>query len=93
MTNGDPFLAELVRSWRHVQSYTDVLASYWSPTDPMVSTCPRGCELQDTGWCTMAHCTPSVDAYRRTFFCRVHGFARIYVITGPAASEHGWHPS
>jgi hypothetical protein len=88
----DPFLDELVQAWKGVKSYTNVEASYWSPGQSFVQACPEGCGLEDTDWTSMAHCIPAVDAYRRTMFCHAHGFARIYVITGPQASEHGWEP-
>ncbi len=89
----DPFLNDLVQAWKRVKSYTNVETSYWQPGQSFVQACPESCELQDTDWVSMAHSIPAVDAYRRTMFCRVHGFARIYVITGPEARDHGWQPS
>ncbi len=86
----DTFLADLAMAWKEVPPYSDVSALPWAPNDPIPDTCPHGCTLHDTGWLSMISSTPAADAHRRTVFCRDHGFARIYVITGPEASEHQW---
>ncbi len=86
----DTFLADLATAWKEVPPYSDVSALPWAPNDPIPDTCPHGCTLHDTGWLSMISSTPAADAHRRTVFCRDHGFARIYVITGPEASEHQW---
>ena len=86
-------LRELVEKWKETPPYLDVEAKYWVPNEPMVERCPTGCELEvaeatATGWERIS----MRDAYRQTKVCREHGFARIYVITGPTAMEHGWKP-
>jgi phage terminase large subunit GpA-like protein len=54
----------------------------------VVDVCPEGCDLLDTGWNVLL----TRDAHVRIRFCRKHGFARIYAITGPQASDSGWTP-
>jgi hypothetical protein len=88
----DPFLENLIKDWKRVPQYTDVLAAWWTPGDPIVRDCPKGCKLEDTGWTSMVQQTPATDAHRRTVYCSAHGFARIYVISGPDASRQGWRP-
>jgi len=85
----DSLLQDVVERWRRVPLYQDVEAIDWKPGDPLVRSCPRGCKLQDSQWNSLL---PRYDAYQRTRFCRTHGFARIYVITGPTAGHHGWSP-
>ncbi len=85
-------LKDLEAQWRKVSAYADLEALPWTPGDDVVTACPEGCALVDSGWHTMLHDDGGVDASRRTLFCRKHSFARIYVITGPVAAEHDWRP-
>jgi hypothetical protein len=86
-------LRDLAAKWQQVSQYDDMQALSWVPGEPIASTCPQGCTVVDTGWRSMLHEDQGVDAFRRTVFCRDHGFARIYVISGPAAIRHGWEPA
>jgi len=88
----DALLQGMVESWKEVPPYEDVVATTWIPGQDVPDHCPAGCALADTGWVSMVGGRPAVDAYRRTLYCRVHGFARILVISGPEAAEHGWAP-
>ena len=78
---------ELVQS-----GYDDIEAMQWTPGRAIADKCPQGDRLVDTGWSSMLQGGEGIDAYRRTVFCRKHGYARIYVISGPVAAEHGWEP-
>lgn len=86
--NLDNLLRYLVEKWSDSPAYTDVQAIEWSPEIPKEVRCPKGCELKiyegGTGWGRI----PDHDAYRQTRRCREHGYARIYVISGPAAAAH-----
>lgn len=86
-------LKRLESQWKEVDPYDDVTASWWVPEDAVAEECREGCTLEDTGWMSMVGSSPAADAYRRTLYCRTHGFARIYVIGGPDAAHHGWEPS
>jgi hypothetical protein len=86
-------LKDLVEEWKRVPEYTDVEAEYWEPNQPQVETCPHGCDLMiyedtPTKWARIS----GRDVYRQTRICREHGFARIYIITGPTAQAHNWTP-
>jgi len=86
-------LEVLVEEWRKVPEYTDVEACCWTPGQPQAQSCPKGCNLDvyestPTGWLRVS----GRDVYRQTRICRRHGFARIYVITGPAAQAGKWSP-
>lgn len=86
-------LKEVIKEWKRVPEYTDVEARYWEPNQPRIETCPQGCNLQIweelfAKWRRIS----GYDAYRQTRFCREHGFARIYIITGPTALAHKWKP-
>lgn len=86
-------LQNLVKEWEKAPEYKEVDAEYWEPNQPQVQKCPQGCNLEiyeDTPskWARI----PEHDAYRQTRICRKHGFARIYVITGPTALAQNWHP-
>jgi hypothetical protein len=86
-------LKGVVKKWKRSPEYTDVQASYWEPNQPQVETCPQGCNLQIWEqtfgkWSRIS----GYDAYRQTRFCRKHGFARIYIITGPTGLAHNWNP-
>ncbi len=83
-------LDSLEQQWLTVSAYRDLKALAWLPGDEVATTCPEGCAVVDSGWHSMLHADGGVDAHRRTVFCRKHSFARIYVITGPMAAEHGW---
>ena len=89
----DTFLDELKTEWKKIPEYKNVEAEYWVPGQTQIETCPNGCELEiyeDTPvkWVRIS----GRDAYRQTRICRKHGFARIYVITGPTASAAKWDP-
>lgn len=87
-------LNDLKNEWeKGSPGYKDVEAEYWTPGEKQVEKCPKGCELEiyeDTPkkWGRVSN----HDAYRQTRICRKHGFARIYVITGPSASASNWSP-
>ena len=77
-------LNDLKTEWQKVREYKNVEAEYWVPEQPQEETCSHGCVLEiyeDTPWVRI----PGRDACRQTRICRKHGFARIYVITGPTA--------
>jgi hypothetical protein len=88
----DPLLAYLIKSWKRIPEYTDVAATWWEPAQALPSVCPFGCELDDSGWSSMAADPVPADAYHRTLFCQRHGFARIVAISGPRAAELHWQP-
>ncbi len=86
-------LDDLKTEWQKVPEYKNVEAEYWVPKQTQIETCPHGCELEiyeDTPakWTRIS----GRDAYRQTRICRKHGFARIYVITGPDAMAAKWDP-
>ena len=86
-------LKNLVVEWKKVPEYTDVEAQYWEPNQPQIETCPHGCDLQIWEepfgkWRRIS----GYDVYRQTRFCREHGFARIYIITGQTALAYNWNP-
>lgn len=85
-------LKNLIKSWKTVPEYTDVDAVYWQPDQPQIISCPNGCDLEiyeaPPDWIRIS----GYDAYRQTRICRRHGYARIYVITGPDAWAHNWRP-
>jgi len=85
-------LRDLEDKWKESGLYKDVEASSWVPGQSQADKCPKGCQLsihENGGWTQV----DAIDAYRQTRFCRVHGFARIYVITGPAAAaSNHWTP-
>ncbi|MGK7312698.1 MAG: hypothetical protein ACN0LA_10725 [Candidatus Longimicrobiales bacterium M2_2A_002] len=85
-------LDELEATWKQVSQYDDIEARVWTPGKAIADKCPHGCRVVDTGWRSMQHDGEGEDAYRRTVFCRNHDFARIYVISGASAREHGWTP-
>jgi len=83
MTN---ILKTLREQWCHIPEYTDVEALFWSPEQPRDIKYPHGCNLEiyeepENRWGTV----PGHVARRQTRLCRTHGYARIYVITGPDA--------
>ena len=83
----------LANEWKEGSEYDDVEAEYWTPGEEQVELCPEGCGLEiyeDTPkkWGR----APNRDVYRQTRICRKHGFARIYVITGPSALASHWSP-
>jgi hypothetical protein len=85
-------LKDLEDKWKESGLYKDVEASYWVPDQFQVNKCPQGCQLsirENGDWDRIDCC----DAYRQTRICRAHGFARIYVITGPTAELNHWSPS
>lgn len=86
-------LKDLEKRWRAVSAYEDLDVLPWTPGDEIPATCPHGCAVVDSGWHSMLTDGTGVDAHRRTVFCRRHSFARIYVISGAEAMEHGWSPS
>jgi hypothetical protein len=88
----EELLKDLEEKWQQVSGYEDIQANLWTPGKAIADKCPDGCRLVDTGWRSMLHDGEGVDAYRRTVFCRKHGWARIHVISGPMAEEHGWSP-
>ena len=86
-------LDDLKTEWQKVPEYTDVEAEYWVPMQAQMETCPHGCDLEiyeetPEKWVRIS----GRDAYRQTRICRKHGFARIYVITGPDAAAVKWSP-
>jgi len=88
-------LEELEKEWKKIPEYKDVKAEYWKPNQPREKMCPRGCSLQIwEEWPKLPKWEriSCYDAYRQTRHCREHGFARIYVITGPTAQAHNWNP-
>lgn len=85
-------LEELEATWKQVSGYDDIQAMLWTPGKAIADKCPQGCRLRDTGWRSMEHDGEGEDAHRRAVFCRNHGYARIYVISGDSAREHGWTP-
>ena len=85
-------LEEVVKEWKRSPEYTDVEGVYWEPNQPRMETCPRGCNLQTWEEPNKWKRISGYDAYRQTRYCRNHGFARIYIITGPTALEHNWDP-
>lgn len=85
-------LQELESRWQEVSQYDDIKASLWTPGDPVADKCPTGCRLVDTGWRAMVEGEEGVDGFRRTVFCRDHGYARIYVIDSATARARGWEP-
>lgn len=85
-------LNRLEAEWRRVQEYTDVQAIAWTPSQPIETQCPQGCVLELWEPATWG-LVEGHDARRQTKFCRAHGYARIYVITGPDAAACGWDPS
>jgi len=88
----EDLLKELEAKWIEVSGYEDIEAVRWTPGDPVVDACPEGCDVVDSGWQEMHADTLGVDGFRRTVFCREHGYARIYLITAAEAAEHGWEP-
>jgi len=86
-------LENLVQEWKRSPEYSDVEADYWEPNKPQIESCPHGCNLEiyentPTKWARIS----KHDVYRQTRICRQHGFARIYIITGPTAAAHNWQP-
>ncbi len=87
-------LNELVKDWKKEPVYKDVAAVLWEPGQPQLDKCPDGCSLEiyeqtPTEWGRITN----RDAYRQTRICRKHGFARIYVISGPTAAALNWEPN
>jgi hypothetical protein len=93
----DPLLKNLKEEWEKERDgfrYTNVDASYWEPGQQQIEECPSGCKLEiyeqsPAKWGRVEN----RDAYRQTRICRKHGFARIYVITGPTAVGCNWTPT
>jgi len=86
-------LEVLVEEWKRDPSYSDVEADCWEPNQPQVKVCPKGCNIEiyednPAKWARIS----GRDAYRQTRICRKHGFARIYVITGPTALAKNLEP-
>lgn len=86
-------IENLVEEWKKVPEYADVEGQYWEPNQPQVDSCPHGCDLEiyedtSTKWARVS----GYDVYRQTRICRQHGFARIYIITGPTAQASNWEP-
>lgn len=86
-------LKNLEKEWEKNHECKDVKAELWKPGDQQVEKCPIGCNLE------IYENTPKKwgritgrDVYRQTRICREHGFARIYVITGPTACALNWNP-
>jgi hypothetical protein len=88
----EELLKELESKWQQVSGYDDIEASLWTPGRAIADKCPQGDRVVDTGWTSMLVDGEGIDAYRRTVFCRDHGWARIHVISEPTAAEHGWQP-
>lgn len=90
----ETILEDLVEEWKKVSIYKDVETEYWKPKRTQLIICPNGCNLEileedtSTKWAKV----PGRDAYRQTRICRKHGFARIYIITGPTAQASNWNP-
>ena len=86
-------LNDLVKKWSESQDYKDVKAFEWNPGMQREERCPERCELQiheeRSGWDRIT----DHDAYRQTRICRKHGYARIYVISGPTAMANNWTPN
>ena len=91
--NLEDLLNDLVKKWSDSPAYRDVKAIEWNPDIEKEIRCPKGCELTiyegGTGWSRI----PDHDAYRQTRICREHGYARIYVISGPTAAANKWPPN
>ena len=91
--NMKTLLSELTNKWSESSDYKDIQAFEWHPGLEREENCPKGCRLQiyeeTIGWSKVQ----DRDAYRQTRICRKHGFARIYVISGPTAEAHKWNPN
>ena len=79
-------LDELRLEWKENPEYSDVQAEYWTTGNKQIERCPNGCRLEiyedsAMGWVPIS----GRDAYRQTRICRKHGFAIIYVKTGPTS--------
>ena len=86
-------LNNLIEEWKKNSEYSDVEAVNWEPNQNQVEKCPYGCDIEiyentPTNWARIS----KRDVYRQTRICRKHGFARIYVITGPTAMGFNWNP-
>ena len=83
-------LKDFEKKWKQYPTFSDVRAQRWEPNEEMVEKCTEGCQLevQGKGWERI----PMRDALCYEIVCREHGFARIYVISGPSAMTHNWKP-
>ncbi|MEW6666281.1 MAG: hypothetical protein AB1512_13810 [Thermodesulfobacteriota bacterium] len=88
----DELIRELVRDWQRAVDYEDVRAESWQPGHPRVEKCPHGCYLQIYEMPAKWDMISGRDVYRQTRICRKHGFARIYLISGPTALALNWTP-
>jgi len=87
----DDLLVQLIADWRR-KGYLEVSGKLWEPGSPFLKRCPEGCHLEiyekPEEWETI----PGHEAYRQTRICRVHHFARIYLISAETAAAHNWDP-
>jgi hypothetical protein len=89
----DDLLEKLIKKWKEGSGYKDVDGTIWVPDRAQEKYCPQGCELEiyeeEPGWRRIT----GYDVYRQTRICRTHGFARIYIISGPDAAAFNWTPA
>lgn len=83
-------------AWKENPSYINVEASHFdcSPDQEMEERCPHGCGLDiyraEDRMGSWRAVEGFDDTYRQTRFCRIHGYARIYVTTGLEAVHAGY---
>lgn len=89
----DELLSQVIADWEKSGNYQDVSGKVWVPGSPRQERCPDGCHLEIYEMPVKWERVPGYDACRQTRICRKHGFARIYLVSGPMATAHNWNPS
>lgn len=86
----EELLAQVVEEWANNNNYYDVSGKLWIPGSPRLERCPDGCHLDIYELPKKWERIRDIDAYRQTRICKVHRFARIYILSEAAASTHEW---
>lgn len=89
----EKLLAQVISNWEKNHDYHDVSGKLWVPGSSRLERCPNGCHLEISEMPINWERVQGHDAYRQTRICRAHGFARIYLVSGPTAAAHNWNPS
>lgn len=89
----EKLLAQVIEDWKKTDGFCDVSGKLWIPGSPRQERCPNGCHLEIYEMPASWEPVRGRDAYCQTRVCRKHGFARIYLVSGPTAAAHNWSPS
>jgi hypothetical protein len=84
-------LVQLIADWKN-KGYLVVSGKLWEPGSPFLQRCPEGCHLEiyekPADWEKIS----GHNVYRQTRICKVHRFARIYLINKETAEAHNCDP-